>query len=107
MKYSILTNFIEGKNVSVDGSFMPVFSPATGARIAEVPLSGQSELDAAVRAAQAAFPGWSTLPIKERVQVFYRYKVLLEQNMDELAALIMEENGKIKSEAMAEVLKIH
>src|SRR4051812_44091776 len=45
------------------------------------------------------------MPIKERVQVFYRYKALLEKNIDELAALITEENGKVASEARAEVLK--
>src|SRR5207244_9659636 len=44
-------------------------------------------------------------PIKERVQVFYRYKTLLERNIDELSALVTRENGKIASEARAEVLK--
>src|SRR5207253_3710707 len=43
--------------------------------------------------------------IKERAQVFYRYKTLLEQNIDELAKLVSEENGKIEGEARAEVLK--
>ena len=64
-----------------------------------------ADLDAAVAAAQRAFRPWSALPIKERVQVFYRYKALLEANIDELAALITEENGKIDSEARAEILK--
>src|ERR1043165_6504206 len=59
----------------------------------------------AVAQAEKAFPGWSALPIKERVQVFFRYKALLEKNIDELAALITEENGKILSEARAEALK--
>jgi malonate-semialdehyde dehydrogenase (acetylating) / methylmalonate-semialdehyde dehydrogenase len=58
-----------------------------------------------VRTAEAALPAWSATPIKERVQVFYRYKTLLEQHIDELAALITRENGKIAGEARAEVLK--
>ena len=62
-------------------------------------------LDAAVAAAKRALPAWSALPIKERVQVFFRYKALLERHIDELAALISEENGKIDSEARAEVQK--
>jgi malonate-semialdehyde dehydrogenase (acetylating)/methylmalonate-semialdehyde dehydrogenase len=70
-----------------------------------VPLSTGTELNAAVRAAAAAFPAWSTTPIKERVQVFYRYRTLLEQHFDELAALISEEHGKIRNEAEAEVTK--
>src|SRR5437764_8073596 len=69
------------------------------------PLSGASEIDRAVAAAKAAFPAWSAAPIKERVQVFFRYKTLLEQNIDDLAALITEENGKVDGEARAEVLK--
>jgi malonate-semialdehyde dehydrogenase (acetylating)/methylmalonate-semialdehyde dehydrogenase len=58
-----------------------------------------------VRAAQAALPAWSAMPIKERVQIFYRYRQLLEQNLAELSALVSEENGKVESEATAEVLK--
>jgi malonate-semialdehyde dehydrogenase (acetylating)/methylmalonate-semialdehyde dehydrogenase len=63
------------------------------------------DLDAAVRAATAAFQIWSRKPIKERVQVFFRYKFLLEKNMEELARLVQEENGKTYSEAVAEVEK--
>ena len=48
---------------------------------------------------------WSATPIKERVQVFYRYRALLERHFDELAALITEEHGKIRPEAEAEVIK--
>ncbi len=56
-------------------------------------------------AARQAFPGWSATPIKERVQVFYRYKALLERHLPELGALVSEEHGKIKVEAQAEILK--
>ena len=73
--------------------------------IAELPLSGHREVDLAVRAAQRALPAWAATPIKERVQVFYKYKALLEKHIDALAALVTEENGKIDSEARAEVLK--
>jgi malonate-semialdehyde dehydrogenase (acetylating) / methylmalonate-semialdehyde dehydrogenase len=58
-----------------------------------------------VLAAQRAFPAWSALPIKERVQVMYRYRNLLEQHLPELSALVTQENGKIAAEASAEVLK--
>jgi len=86
-------------------ALLDVFNPATGAVIAKVPMSGAGEVDLAVREARAAFPAWAATPIKERVQVFYRYKALLEQHIDELTALVTEENGKIASEARAEVLK--
>jgi malonate-semialdehyde dehydrogenase (acetylating)/methylmalonate-semialdehyde dehydrogenase len=68
-------------------------------------MSTAKEVDAALASARRALPGWATMPIKERVQVFYRYKTLLEQNIDELSALITLENGKIDSEARAEILK--
>jgi malonate-semialdehyde dehydrogenase (acetylating)/methylmalonate-semialdehyde dehydrogenase len=70
-----------------------------------MPCSSRTDLDAAVTAAQRAFPGWSRTPIKERVQVFFRYKYLLEQHLDELAALVSEENGKTRGEAVAEIEK--
>src|ERR1700737_658887 len=70
-----------------------------------LPLSAAADVDRAVQAAKKAFPIWSGLPIKERVQVFFRYKMLLEKYIHELSELITEENGKIDSEARAEVLK--
>ena len=62
-------------------------------------------VDAAVVAAQAAFPGWSSLPIKERVQVSIATCALLERDIESLAALVTEENGKVYAEAKAEILK--
>ncbi|NQU68406.1 MAG: CoA-acylating methylmalonate-semialdehyde dehydrogenase [Candidatus Marinimicrobia bacterium] len=105
MKYPDLTNIIGGRKVSAEGQFLDVFSPLNGELISRVPLSGSAELDQAVAAAQKAVPGWAALPIKERVQVFYRYKTLLENHKDELASIVVEENGKTTGEAVAEVLK--
>jgi len=85
--------------------FLDVLNPSTGAMISRVPLAGAAEVDQAVVAARRAWPAWAATPIKERVQVFYRYKTLLERDLDELAALITEEHGKIKGEAEAEILK--
>lgn len=105
MKYPQVRNYIGGAFATAALPVIDVFDPGAGVVISRVPMSGMRELDAAVAAAKKAFPGWSALPIKERVQVFFRYKALLEKHIDELAALITEENGKIASEARAEVLK--
>lgn len=105
MKYAELQNYVGGGFVPADLPLLDVYNPSSGAVISRVPLSAAREVDAAARAARAAFPAWSATPIKERVQVFYRYKTLLEKHIDELAALVTEENGKIASEARAEVLK--
>ena len=105
MKYAELQNYVGGGFVSAQLPLLDVYNPASGDVISRVPLSAAREVDVAVRAAKAAFPAWSATPIKERVQVFYRYKTLLEKHLDELAALVTEENGKITSEARAEILK--
>ena len=98
-------NYIGGQFIAAEKPSIEVLNPASGEQISTVPLSSGSEVDAAVSAARAAFEGWSQLPIKERVQVFYRYKALLERDLESLAALVSEENGKVMSEARAEVLK--
>src|SRR3954462_130021 len=105
-RYPDIRNYIGGAFVDGESErYLEVFNPAEGSVISRVPLSASADVDRAVQAAKAAFPGWSQTPIKERVQVFYRYKALLEQNIDELARLVTEENGKIDSEARAEGLK--
>src|SRR2546429_2803805 len=104
-KYPPVRNYIGGAFVDADADYLDVYNPANGRVISRVPLSAYADVDRAVAAAKAAFPAWSAMPIKERAQVFFRYKALLEKNIDELAALITEENGKIDSEARAEVLK--
>jgi malonate-semialdehyde dehydrogenase (acetylating)/methylmalonate-semialdehyde dehydrogenase len=105
MKYPAVRNYLNGSFVVDELPALEVYNPSEGNVISRVPLSSQREVGRAVESARAAFPGWSATPIKERVQVFYRYKALLERDIDGLAALVTEENGKIASEARAEVLK--
>ena len=105
-KIQRLKNYIGGSWVNSGASeYLSVMNPSVGLPIAEVPLSTSSDVDGAVRAANKAFETWSAMPIKERTQVFYRYKALLEKNAQSLAELVQEENGKIMSEAMAEIEK--
>jgi malonate-semialdehyde dehydrogenase (acetylating)/methylmalonate-semialdehyde dehydrogenase len=106
MKYERIRNFINGNFKPVSSSrTLIITSPTDGTPLAEMPCSSAADLDEAVNAAKAAFPGWSKMPIKERVQVFFRYKYLLEKNLQELAELVSEENGKTIGEAIAEVEK--
>lgn len=104
-RYPAARNFVGGRFTDGSGPLLEVLNPSDGSLLALVPLSSGAELAAAVRVASEAFPAWSATPIKERVQVFFRYRALLERHLDELAALITEEHGKIGSEAQAEVLK--
>lgn len=106
MKYAATQNYINGKFVNAATERkLDVVSPLDGNLLSTVPMSVPKDLDDAVKAAKAAFPGWSRMPIKERVQVFFRYKTLLEKNLQELAKLCSEENGKTYAESVAEIEK--
>lgn len=105
LKYSEVKNFIDGQYQPNEANTLDVYSPLDGSVISKVPLSSKLELDQAVNAAKKAFHEWSKTPIKERVQVMYRYKSLIEKNINELAALVHEENGKTIDEAIASIQK--
>ena len=106
MKYTPVQNYINGKFVNASThKTLDVISPLDGTLLSTVPMSAAKDLDDAVKAAQSAFPTWSKTPIKERVQVFFRYKYLLEKYLDELSVLCSEENGKTYSESVAEIEK--
>src|SRR6476620_6100463 len=106
MKYLPVQNFIGGAFMNASSpKKLEVISPIDGVLLSHVPMSGSPDLDLSVAAAEQAFKTWSRTPIKERVQVFFRYKALLEKNLDELAKLCSEENGKTYGESVAEIEK--
>ncbi len=106
MLYPAIHNFIDGNFLASDNArLLNVVSPVDGRELSKVPMSSKQDLDAAVAAANKAFASWSKTPIKERVQVFYKYKFLLEKNLESLAQLVHEENGKTMGEATAEIEK--
>lgn len=103
--YPEVKNYIGGQFSRNGQSSMDVLNPQTGKVISTVPMSTAKDLDMAVEAAKQAFPAWSSTPIKERVQIFYRYKALMEKNIQELSQMVADENGKTFDEARAEVEK--
>lgn len=106
MKYPAIRNYINGQFVEAKSNrSLKVISPLDGNFLSIVPLSSRQDLSDAVDAARFAFHSWSRTPVKERVQVFFRYKYLLEKNLQDLAALCSEENGKTMAEAIAEIEK--
>ena len=106
MKYPAVRNFINGQFIHVDNrDKLQIISPIDGLLISEVPMSISEDLDQAVNSAKAAFKTWGKTPIKERVQVFFKFKTLLEKHKSELANLISEENGKTLEEGIAEIEK--
>ncbi len=98
-------NYINGKFDRNGQKSMDVLSPSDGSKISTLPMSTTDDVNAAVHAAKKAFPAWSNMTLKERVQIFFRYRSLLEKNMEELTELVKLENGKTFGEAKAEVEK--
>ena len=106
MKYEPVTNFIDGTFVNSNSQkSLDIISPIDGKLLSKICLSSSADLDTAVDAAKRAFIKWSKVPIKERVQVFFRYRNLLEKNLQSLAELCSEENGKTLNESIAEIEK--
>ena len=83
----------------------PVFNPSTGDVIAECPTGGVAEVNAAVEAAQAAFPAWRDTPPVERARVFFKYRQLVEANFDKLCQTVSREHGKTNAEARGSVFR--
>jgi malonate-semialdehyde dehydrogenase (acetylating)/methylmalonate-semialdehyde dehydrogenase len=82
-----------------------VYNPATGQLARQVALAGREDVDAAVRAAQAAFPAWAATPPLIRARVMFRLRDLLDRHARELAAIITAEHGKVLSDALGEVTR--
>jgi len=89
---------------SGEGS-VPVTNPATGAVIADLPLSSAADVDAAIDAAHLAYQEWRRVPVPTRSAILFRYRQLLSEATEELARTIVEENGKTLAEARGEMLR--
>src|ERR1700754_346042 len=83
----------------------PVFNPATGEVASTVCLADAQDVDDAVRAADAAFPAWAAEPPLKRARVMFRFKQLIERDMDILAGAIVHEHGKVLDDAKGEVVR--
>jgi malonate-semialdehyde dehydrogenase (acetylating) / methylmalonate-semialdehyde dehydrogenase len=99
-----IQNFVGGEWIdSKTKEYQPVYNPATGEVIAEVPISTREDLDHAVAIAKEAFKTWSEVPVPRRARILFKYQQLLVDNWDQLAELITIENGKNVKEAKGEV----
>ncbi|QRG06033.1 CoA-acylating methylmalonate-semialdehyde dehydrogenase [Xanthobacter dioxanivorans] len=83
----------------------PSFNPATGEEIGRVLMADAARVDAAVAAAAAALPAWAATPAPARARVMFKFKDLLERNLDALAALITREHGKTTEDAKGEIVR--
>ncbi|MFV1592118.1 CoA-acylating methylmalonate-semialdehyde dehydrogenase [Phaeobacter sp. JH20_36] len=97
-------HYINGKTFAgTRENVQGVFNPATGALTGRVDLASVQDVDAAVAAAQAAFPAWSEMPAIRRARLMNRFLNLLQENKDKLAHAITAEHGKVFTDARGEV----
>ena len=87
------------------GRFAEVDNPATGEPVARVPLATAAEVDAAVAAASEAFPEWAATSPLRRARTMFRFKALLDDNIDALAEIITTEHGKVHSDAVGSIAR--
>jgi malonate-semialdehyde dehydrogenase (acetylating)/methylmalonate-semialdehyde dehydrogenase len=106
LPYVDCLNWIGGEWTEAQGGeWLDVENPRHGKVMGRVTVSGTEDIAKAVAAASAAAPGWKATPLKERAQILYRLKQLMERDLDELAWLLSHENGKTIAQAMGDVKK--
>jgi malonate-semialdehyde dehydrogenase (acetylating)/methylmalonate-semialdehyde dehydrogenase len=82
-----------------------VFNPSKGSLSGRVAFAGKAEVDLAISAAADAFPAWSSMSVVRRARILFRFRDLIEQNLDHLAEIVGSEHGKVLSDARGEVVR--
>jgi malonate-semialdehyde dehydrogenase (acetylating)/methylmalonate-semialdehyde dehydrogenase len=101
-----VNNYIAGQiSPPVTNDYLPIINPSTSLQIGQVALSSSQDVNDAVSAAQNAFESWSSLTVKARAAYMLKFHALVRDHASELAQLIVLENGKNITEALADVAK--
>ena len=106
MSNELVPHWIAGKEFLGESKrTAPVFNPATGEVTKSVLLANRSDIEAATKAAAAAFPGWRDTSLAKRQQVIFNFRELLNSRKHELAEIITSEHGKVISDALGEITR--
>ncbi len=101
-----ITHWIDGAPApGTSGRSGPVYNPATGRQTGIVDFASVEEIDAAVRSAKAAFPGWRAVSLSRRAELFFRIRQLVHEHHEDIARLLTAEHGKVLSDAKGEVAR--
>jgi malonate-semialdehyde dehydrogenase (acetylating)/methylmalonate-semialdehyde dehydrogenase len=101
-----LTHFVNGSDVRGNSDrFGDVYNPALGEITGRVPFATEAEVGTAIDAAHKALPSWAATPPLKRARVMFKFKELIERDMDKLAAILTSEHGKVLSDAKGEVIR--
>jgi len=102
LEYHVAGRWQESKSTQ----FMEVFNPSTGQVQALAPRCTREEVIEAISSARKAFPAWAATPVSKRVQVLYKFRDLIEKNLDSLTECCAREHGKTWDEAQGDILKV-
>jgi malonate-semialdehyde dehydrogenase (acetylating)/methylmalonate-semialdehyde dehydrogenase len=101
-----LRHFVHGHGVAGSGErWGEVFNPASGQLAARVPLASAAETQGAIAAAAAALEGWANTSPLRRARILFKFRELLERHIDELAAIVTAEHGKVLADAKGEIIR--
>ncbi|HEY0270841.1 MAG TPA: CoA-acylating methylmalonate-semialdehyde dehydrogenase [Sphingomonas sp.] len=96
-------HLIAGGGAAPAARYADVYDPSSGAVSKRVPLGGAADLAVAVAAAQAAQPAWAATNPQRRARVMFNFKALVESHIDELAALLSSEHGKVIADSKGDI----
>ncbi|MCE9677897.1 CoA-acylating methylmalonate-semialdehyde dehydrogenase [Shewanella sp. AS1] len=100
-----INHYINGRHTQASVRVGAVFEPATGEHNADVSLASQDEVTQAIAIAKQAHESWSEVTPLNRARILFKFKALVEANMDELAAMITREHGKVLDDAKGEIIR--
>ncbi|MFZ2315391.1 MAG: CoA-acylating methylmalonate-semialdehyde dehydrogenase [Gammaproteobacteria bacterium] len=103
MKTYHVSHIINGRSTTEATRKLDIYNPAQGIVIGQVGVADNKTVDQAVQAAKNALPAWMNTTPLQRAKILFRYKELLENNINELAAIINREHGKTIDEALASI----
>ena len=102
----VLHHYIGGERVAgTSGRFGPVYNASTGEEEASVPLASADEAREAVAVAARAFPAWANETPVNRARVMFRFKALIERDMDKISEALSREHGKVVSDAAGSITR--
>ena len=99
-----INHYINGRHTASSQRTSSVYEPATGEHRATVSLASAAEVDGAIELAKKAHKTWSQVSPLNRARVLFKFKALVEANMDEMAELITREHGKVIDDAKGEII---
>jgi malonate-semialdehyde dehydrogenase (acetylating)/methylmalonate-semialdehyde dehydrogenase len=101
-----IPHWIHGARVDgTSGRSGPVYNPAAGVQTGAVDFASVEELDAAVKSAAKALPGWRSTSLAKRAELYFRIREIFHTHREDLAKLLTAEHGKVLSDAMGEVAR--